>query len=192
MAGVRDHLPGRGVRFSPVPAADQRAGVTRLSWDTYFLNIAAAVAARADCTRRQVGAVIVKDNRVVSTGYNGAPAGEPGCLTDRACPRGRHGKAMFHPFDDRWDKKCVCGGDWPCPEAVEIGSSYDTSAGACIAIHAEMNSIMYSSRDERDGATLYVTDYPCDGCYRQIRGSGILRLVTPEGSEQWYRTVHRH
>lgn len=55
----------------------------RPTWDEYFQLIAYAVSRRSDCKRRHVGAVITKHNRIVSTGYNGAPAGEPGC---EACP----------------------------------------------------------------------------------------------------------
>ena len=53
----------------------------RPSWDEYFLAIARVVASRADCRRRQYGCVITVERRIVSTGYNGAPAGEPGCLS---------------------------------------------------------------------------------------------------------------
>lgn len=56
----------------------------RPDWDTYFLLIAQAVSLRSDCERSKVGAVVVKDKRIRSTGFNGAPAGRPGC---RACPR---------------------------------------------------------------------------------------------------------
>lgn len=57
----------------------------RPGWDTYFLGIAEAVSARSDCERSKVGAVVVgPDRRVRATGYNGAPAGKPGCAT---CPR---------------------------------------------------------------------------------------------------------
>lgn len=56
----------------------------RPDWDTYFLGIAQAVALRSDCERSQVGAVVVKERRIRATGYNGAPAGAPGCLS---CPR---------------------------------------------------------------------------------------------------------
>ena len=52
----------------------------RPSWDQYFINIAKEVATRATCSRASVGAVIVKDHRILSTGYNGAPSGEPHCL----------------------------------------------------------------------------------------------------------------
>jgi dCMP deaminase len=56
----------------------------RPSWSDYFMNIAKAVATRSDCERDKVGAVIVKDRRIRSTGYNGSPAGHPGCQN---CPR---------------------------------------------------------------------------------------------------------
>jgi len=123
----------------------------RPDWDEYFLGVAQAIALRADCTRSQVGAVLVKDNRIVSTGYNGAPAGAPGCLSAGACPRGR--------------------------SDVEPGSSYDTGPGSCIAVHAEQNAIIYSDRADRVGSTLYVTREPCGGCSRLIAGSGIARVV---------------
>jgi len=70
--------------------------MTRPSWDEYFLNIARAVATRATCPRASVGAVIVKNNRIISTGYNGAPAGEPHCtevgclMEDGHCQRAIH------------------------------------------------------------------------------------------------------
>ena len=126
-------------------------------WDEYFLQIAVAVSARADCTRRQVGAVIVKDNRIVSTGYNGAPAGDPGCLSG-ACPRGQLSY-----------------------EEVAPGSSYDTGAGSCISLHAEQNAIIYGDYDKMRDAIMYITCDPCDGCLRMIWGTGIIRIVTPNG-----------
>jgi len=129
----------------------------RPTWDEYFLIIAQAVATRADCTRRQVGAVIVDtEHRIISTGYNGAPAGDPGCKTAGACPRGRQGT-----------------------DAVAPGSSYDTGAGSCIAVHAEANALLYADGRATRGATLYCTDQPCDGCARLIAGAGITRVVYP-------------
>ena len=127
----------------------------RPSWDEYYLGIATAVAARADCTRRKVGALVVLGDRIVSTGYNGAPSGEPGCFTAGACPRGRLSK-----------------------EDVRPGSSYDTGPGACIALHAEQNAVLRAGTECR-GATLYLTDEPCDGCQRLIKGAGFARIVFP-------------
>jgi dCMP deaminase len=179
-------------RFMPGPERQRQ----RPGWDEYFLKIAEDVAARADCTRRQVGAVLVKRNRVLSTGYNGAPAGEPGCLTDRACPRGRHYSVVTGPNPERGSYvplyllDCACGNEWPCPDAAEPGSSYDTGPGACRSLHAEQNAIIYSSRDQCEGAVLYCTEIPCDGCMRMIRGAGILKVVTPEGSDNLWEN-HR-
>ncbi|MFE2997953.1 deoxycytidylate deaminase [Nocardia sp. NPDC059246] len=58
--------------------------MSRPTWDEYFIGIARAVSARSDCHRDKVGAVVVRDKRIRATGYNGAPAGKPGCLE---CPR---------------------------------------------------------------------------------------------------------
>lgn len=127
----------------------------RPTWDAYYLGIARAVSARADCTRRKVGAIVVKGDRIVSTGYNGAPAGRPGCLSAGACPRGRMSAAEVAP-----------------------GSSYDTGPGACIALHAEQNAILRAGLECR-GAVLYLTDPPCDGCARLIEGAGFARVVHP-------------
>ena len=126
--------------------------MTRPDWDKYFLGIASAVAARADCERRKVGAVVVLNRRVRSTGYNGSAAGEPGC---ESCPR-------------RTSK-------------VAPGSSYDTGAGACVAIHAEANALLYCDRGDLVGATIYITTDPCDGCLKLIKAAGVSRIVWPEG-----------
>lgn len=157
----------------------------RPDWDSYFLDICRAVAARADCTRRRVGAVIVdRSHRILSCGYNGAPSGEPGCLSDGACPRGRHyllGRELR--LDASTGSQCACGNRWPCPNAVSPSSSYDSGPGTCPGIHAEMNAIMFSSWEPRQGGVIYVTCVPCPGCRRMIRGSGIKRIVWPEGTE---------
>jgi len=123
----------------------------RPSWDEYFLAIAGTVSLRADCSRRQVGAVVVKGNRIVSTGYNGSPPGFPGCATDGACPRAASG--------------------------VTPGSSYDTGPGTCISIHAEANALLYAGVDGCKGATLYLTTQPCEGCMKLIYAAGIARIV---------------
>lgn len=131
--------------------------MTRPKWDSYFLEISKAVALRADCTRRQVGAVIVRPDRtIVATGYNGSPAGGPSCLLGE-CPRGRMST-----------------------DEVAPGSSYDTGAGACVALHAEQNALLRASWDEMQGSTLYCTDKPCGGCMRMILGTPIRRIVWPE------------
>jgi dCMP deaminase len=117
--------------------------------DAYYLGIAEAVGARAECVRRKVGAVIVKDHTIVATGYNGAPPGWPSCLSG-ACPRA---KSRATP-----------------------GTGY--AASGCAAIHAEVNAIIRAGRDRCIGATLYVTSDPCDLCTPLIAAAGIdLSLI---------------
>lgn len=123
---------------------------TRPDTDTYYLGIAEAVSRRGECSRRQVGAVLVKDHTIIATGYNGAPAGEPSCL-DGACPRATS-------------------------DALP-GSGYAESG--CSAIHAEVNLLIRASRERSQGATLYVTEEPCVLCSPLIRAAGVARVVTP-------------
>lgn len=128
----------------------------RPDWDEYFLAIAKTIALRADCTRSKVGAVLVDQNhRIVSTGYNGAPPGAPGCLSG-ACPRGRLSYDEHPPEGDY---------------------------GNCISTHAERNAILFSNANERSGTTLYITRRPCTGCHELILAEGILWIVweTPDG-----------
>lgn len=166
----------------------------RPSWDEYFVHIADAVAMRGDCTRRQVGAVLVdpETHDLIETGYNGPPKGEPGCLSAGACPRGRHYPRSrtvaevnvwlkSRTLSTRVPQICACGNELPCDEAVPPGSSYDTGPGACIAIHAELNCLLRAGRRAR-GAHLYLTEEPCGGCMKAIKGAGVVRVRWPSGN----------
>ncbi|AVO22434.1 deoxycytidylate deaminase [Mycobacterium phage Poompha] len=124
----------------------------RPDWDEYFLGIAKAAAERSDCERSKVGAVVVKDRRVRATGYNGAPAGRPGCAT---CPR-------------------------RLSNAVPGVDSYSSGATRCVAVHAEANALLYCDREDLRGATLYITRDPCGDCSKLIDAAGIERVVTPD------------
>lgn len=127
--------------------------MSRPGWDDYYLGIARAVAARADCTRRQVGAIVVNGSTIVGQGYNGAPAGQSGCLSAGACPRGQLS------YDE-----------------LPADSPYTT----CIAVHAEANALLRAGRDRALGAVLYLTDPPCHECSRLIAAAGIARVVYPQ------------
>ena len=121
---------------------------SRISWDDWGLALARTTALRADCSRRQVGAVIVApDKRVVAAGYAGAPPGELGCLTAGACPRATSG--------------------------VAANSSYRN----CISIHAEVNALLRASWDDMVGATLYCTDEPCPDCAKVVSAAPLARVV---------------
>lgn len=164
----------------------------RPSWDDWAMGLAQAVAKRADCSRRQVGAVILDtEHRVVSTGYNGSFPGGPSCLAGD-CPRGRHYAAPIQNLPanhikghgDETGRFCpTCMHWWPCPDAVAPSSSYDTGPGACIAVHAEANAILFADRERLRGATLYVTDQPCQGCAKLIANTTIDKVVWPGGWE---------
>lgn len=138
--------------------------MSRPDWDEWLLSVAQAVSTRADCTRRQVGAVIVDaQHRPLSFGYNGLPSGVPGCLTAAGCPRGRMSKDEL-PSDSAY-----------------VGIDVDPKS-VCSAIHAEENALLYCDVRARHGAVMYSTQPPCPNCERLIRGSGLARVVWPGGS----------
>jgi dCMP deaminase len=123
----------------------------RPEWDEWALGIARAVAARGDCSRNQVGCVVLSpDKTIVAAGYNGTKPGGLSCLQGQ-CPRG---------LSD-----------------VPSGSSYDTGVGVCIAAHAEQNALLRCTWADLIGATLYVTCKPCDGCAKMIAVTPIVRVV---------------
>ena len=131
---------------------------TRMSKNEYYLNIASSVAMRSTCLRRQYGAVIVKDDSIVSTGYNGAARGEPNC--------------------------CDLGTCWRQEHNVPHGQQYEK----CQAVHAETNAIISGNRADMIGATLYLAGFengtrieepqPCLMCSRNIKNAQIAKVVT--------------
>lgn len=123
--------------------------------DPYYLGVAVAVSGRADCSRRQVGAIVVQGDVITGTGYNGAPPGGPSCLAGE-CPRATSG--------------------------VAPGSSYDTGPGSCVAVHAEANAVIRAGRERSKGGTLYCSEQPCDGCLRLVWAAGVSRIVWDGGS----------
>lgn len=133
-------------------------GKTRVSKDEYYLGIADAVLKRSTCLRRNYGAVLVKNDEIVSTGYNGSPRGENNCCDAGYCERESLGVAK--------------------------GERYEL----CVAIHAEDNAITSAGRDKANGATLYIVgrehntnEYanpcPCKMCRRKIVNAGVARVV---------------
>lgn len=121
----------------------------RPSWDEYFLGIVNEVATRATCDRGRAGCVIVKDRRILCTGYVGSPAGLPHC--DEA---GHMFKSTVHE-DGNSTQHCVR------------------------TIHAEQNAICQAAKFgiSLDGATLYCKMEPCFTCAKIIINAGIKRVV---------------
>jgi dCMP deaminase len=120
-------------------------------WDRRFMNIAMVVSTWSSCIRpnRQVGAVAVRDKRILTTGYNGAAAGTLSCADKGFCIR----------------------------EVENIPSG--TQHEKCFAVHAEQNAIAQAAYIgvSLKGATLYTTLQPCTLCSRQIVNAGIVRVV---------------
>ncbi|MBO5045656.1 MAG: cytidine/deoxycytidylate deaminase family protein [Clostridia bacterium] len=122
-------------------------------WDQRFMHLTEEVGGWASCIRRKVGAIIVRDKRVMTTGYNGAPAGISSCIDRGECLR----------------------------EINHIPSG--THAELCYAAHAEQNAIIQAAKYgvNINGATLYCTHQPCVICAKMIINSGISRVVYKEG-----------
>ena len=129
----------------------------RPSWEEYFIEIAKVVSSRSTCLRRRYGAVIVKDNVIVSTGYNGAPRGSINCTDIEKCKR----KELNIPAGERYE--------------------------LCEAVHAEQNAIINGPPERMKGATIYIAGFeennyfadgkPCLLCRRMIRNAQIKEVV---------------
>lgn len=122
--------------------------MNRPTWDEYFMKIAHLVAERSTCLRRRVGAVVVKDKRIISTGYNGAPRGLRHCL-EIGCLREQMG--------------------------IPSGERHELCRGAHAEQNAIIQAA--SSGVSMEGATMYCTTAPCSTCSKMIVNAGIRRLV---------------
>ena len=140
----------------------------RVSKENYYLDIAQTVLKRATCLRRVYGAIIVKNDEIISTGYNGAPRGRKNCVDLGYCTR----EAMRVPRGERYE--------------------------LCRSVHAEANAIISAARRDMVGGTLYLAGRDaqtgellgdatsCAMCRRQIINAGLERVVirrTPEEYE---------
>ena len=126
--------------------------MSRPDWDNYFLEIAQLVAKRSTCTRRHVGAVIVKDKQILATGYNGPPSGVSHCDVV-GCLRAK----LNVPSGERHE---LCRGLHGEQNAIIQASLHGVST---------------------NGATLYCTHQPCVICAKMIINAGIKEIVFTEG-----------
>lgn len=123
--------------------------MNRISREEYYMNMAVQASLRSTCIRRKVGAVIVKDNVILSTGYNGAPSSLPNCCDDcNRCYRSAH--------------------NIPSGQCLDL----------CFAIHAEQNAILNALKTGADlkGAVLFVNTYPCSTCMKLTIQVGIKEI----------------
>ena len=143
---------------------------TRTSKQNYYLDIADAVLERSTCLRRKYGAIIVRSDEIISTGYNGAPRGRRNCSDLGGCTR----ETLHIPSGERYE--------------------------LCRSVHAEANAIISASRRDMIGSTLYLVGRDartnellsdaasCSMCKRQIINAGIERVVVRVTPTE-YRTV---
>lgn len=140
----------------------------RISKSEYYLNIAKAVAQRSTCIRRQYGAVIVKNDEIIATGYNGSARGEENC--------------------------CDIGTCWRERNNIPHGQQYEK----CVAVHAEQNAIISAPRDKLLGSTIYIYGEengktiearPCEICHRMILNAGIENVVLSEPGDDTTKTT---
>ncbi len=118
----------------------------RPNWDEFFMFSALWAAARSSCLYLQTGAVIVKDKRIIASGYNGAPPGVRNCL-EVGCRKDREGV----DFTDKG--KAVCRG-----------------------VHAEVNAMAQIARKNLKNTSIYTLYFPCSTCAKEIVGSGIEKV----------------
>ena len=123
----------------------------RPDYDTYFMEMATLVARRSTCVRRQVGAVIVKDKRVLTTGYNGSPRGTKHC-EELGCIR----EQMKIPSGTRHE---LCRGVHAEQNAVIQAAYFGVSI---------------------DGSTIYTTTFPCSMCAKILINAGVREIVYSE------------
>lgn len=125
-----------------------------------FLNIARLIASESKCVSWQVGAVIVKDDRIISTGYNGTRSGAENCCD--------------HSLKQGWMYTRPNGCSILRQEFRENHSIWSKKN----EIHAELNAILFAAKNGHsiDGATMYVTASPCPDCAKAITQSGIKKL----------------
>jgi len=122
-------------------------------WNKRFMELTELVGTWSSCVRRQVGAVIVKNKRIMTTGYNGAPAGVKTCVEKGECLR------------------------------EKLGIPSGTHAETCYAAHAEQNAIIQAAKEgiSLNDCVLYCTHQPCVVCAKMIINSGIKKVIYKEG-----------
>jgi dCMP deaminase len=137
----------------------------------YYLDIADTVLGRSTCLRRNFGAIIVKNDQIVSTGYNGAPRGRRNCCDLGTCIR----LQMNIPRGERYEM--------------------------CRSVHAEANAIIHAARADMIGSTLYLVGRemetgeltqdatPCSMCRRMIMNAGIANVIVRAGSDTYINIV---
>jgi dCMP deaminase len=142
-------------------------------WDEYFLDICVSVSTKSSCLSRQIGAILVRDNSIISTGYNGPPRGIPHCGHERFM--------ADHNLSDRFKGTSVPINDIRnyCPRRL-LGYESGTHMELCPAQHAEENAVSNAARLGVSvlNSTLYMNSViSCQKCFGTLINAGIVELV---------------
>lgn len=150
-------------------------------WDTYFYNICISVASKSSCLSRKIGAILVKDKSIVSTGYNSPPRGIPHCGHDRFMKD----EALIQAIKDE-PKDCdMKRFNKECPRKV-LDYESGTHMELCPAQHAEENCVSNAARlgVSTIGTTLYMNSIiPCSKCFGTLINAGIVEIVVEETTQ---------
>lgn len=144
-----------------------------INWDTYFLSICNAVASKSPCLSRKIGAILVRDKSIVSTGYNGPPRGVPHCGHERLMADDYLAAKLFDVYARAAEVRSTC------PRKL-LGYESGTHMELCPAQHAEENAISNAARlgVSTVGTILYMNSViPCSNCYGTLINAGIVEIV---------------
>lgn len=138
------------------------------SWDEYYYNICRQVARNSKCLSRRIGAILVRDKRIIASGYNGPAAGIPRC--DVRCH-------VDQKFKEKYD--CSLIEEGVCPRR-SLGFKSGEGLEICVAVHAEENSILMCAKEgiSAENTTMYMTcSVPCKECLNKIIQVGVKEIV---------------
>jgi dCMP deaminase len=146
-----------------------------MNWDVYFHNICEAVASKSSCLSRKIGAILVRDHSIISTGYNGPPRGVPHCGKERLIHDPTLNSILHLPLEIISDTDI----ENTCPRKV-LGFNSGEGMEWCTAQHAEENAVSNAARSgvSTIGSTLYMNCViPCKNCFGTLINAGIVEIV---------------
>ena len=149
--------------------------MNRISRDEMLMEMAETVAKRGTCSRLRVGCVVSRDGRVISTGYNGAPAGIPHCDHSKEPPL----RVVAGPKLTQDELESFVVESRMLPGRIMQIPEPHISIGCTVASHAEQNAIAYAAKHglALDQSELHVTHAPCLSCARSIINAGIVKVT---------------
>ena len=147
-------------------------------WDKYFHSICVAVSSKSPCLSRKIGAILVRDRSIISTGFNGPSRGIPHCGEDRIMKDDLLIKTLVKPANPTYPSRMLS----ECPRRI-LGYESGTHMELCPAQHAEENAVSNAARLGVSvlGSTLYMNSViPCKNCFGTLINAGIVEIVVEE------------